>query len=94
VPLKNLKFVVIVGGAAKPAALDDTHYQAKFGSSNLNLRLIHELEQVGVDVAVCGRAVSEHNYDYGWIDSKIKVALSELSTVTMLQQEAYALLPQ
>jgi intracellular sulfur oxidation DsrE/DsrF family protein len=93
VPLKNLKFVAVIGGAATPTALDDTHYQAKFGTSNPNLRLIHELEQAGVDVVVCGQAVPEHDYDYGWIDSRIKVALSQLTTITVLQQEGYALMP-
>jgi intracellular sulfur oxidation DsrE/DsrF family protein len=94
VPLKNLKFVVIVGGAAAPAALDDAHYREKFGIPNPNLQLISELEQAGVHVAVCGQAVPEHHFDYNWIDPKIKVALSELTTVTVLQQQGYALLPQ
>lgn len=91
VPLKHLSFVAIVSGAATP--LDDAHYRAKFGVPNPNLPLIDELRQAGVDVAICGQAVAEHDFDYQWIDHKVTLALSGLTTVSVLEQRGYALLP-
>jgi intracellular sulfur oxidation DsrE/DsrF family protein len=46
-----------------------------------------------VDVAVCGQAVAEHDYAYDAVDSHVTLALSALTTVTVLEQKGYALLP-
>ncbi len=93
VPLSHLKFVAIAYGEATPLALDDAHYQAQFGSANPNLKLINLLRAAGVDVAVCGQAVAEHQFDYAWVDKSVTIALSGLTTVTLLQQEGYSLMP-
>lgn len=91
VPLDQLKFVVIVRGAV-PAVLDDAQYQKQFHTPNPNLKVIHELEANGVQVAVCGQAVAGWNEDYSWIDPSVKVALSGISTIVILQHEGYALM--
>lgn len=91
VPLDQLKFVVIVRGAV-PAVLDNQQYQKQFHTNNPNLKVIHELESAGVQVAVCGQAVAGWNEDYNWIDPSVKVALSGLSTIVILQHEGYALM--
>jgi intracellular sulfur oxidation DsrE/DsrF family protein len=46
-----------------------------------------------VDVAVCGQAVLESNYETSWISRDVTLALSALTTITLLQQEGYALMP-
>lgn len=89
----HLKFVAIAYGDATPLALDDAHYQAKFGTANPNLKLINLLRADGVDVAVCGQAVAEHQFDYSWVDKSVTIALSGLTTVTVLEQEGYSLMP-
>lgn len=93
VPLNHLKFVVIAVGGATPLALDDAAYKEKFGVANPNLPLIEQLRKHGVDVAVCGQAMAEHKFDYGWKDSHVTLALSGLTTVINLQQQGYALVP-
>ena len=93
VPLSHLKFVAVANGEATAFALDDTHYRAKFGTANPNLPLIVELRRAGIDVAVCGQAVAENQYDYSWIDESVTLSLSTLTTVTTLQQQGYALMP-
>jgi len=93
VPLKHLKFVVIMHGKAVPAVLDNAHYKEKFGVDNPNLKLIRELKAAGVTLAVCGQAVAGYKYDYSWVNPDIKVALSALSTIIVLQHEGYALFP-
>ncbi|WP_429289552.1 DsrE family protein [Paraburkholderia sp. CI3] len=93
VSLQNLQFIAIVSGAATPLALDDAHYREKFGVPNPNLPLIVKLRQAGIDVAVCAQAVAEHDFDENWIDQHLTLALSGLTTATVLQQQGYALLP-
>jgi len=94
VPLSHLKFVAIAAGPATPIALNDAQYRAKYGVANPNLAVIDQLRRAGVDIAVCAQAVAEHQFQYDWIDPRVTVALSGLTTVIDLQQQGYALMPQ
>jgi len=91
VPIDHLKFVAVAYGAATPLVLNDTQYRAAYGVANPNLPLIEKLRNAGVDVAVCGQAVAEHNFQYNWVDQHVTVALSGLTTVTTLEQQGYSL---
>jgi intracellular sulfur oxidation DsrE/DsrF family protein len=93
VSLSHLKFVAIAYGPATPIALDDAHYKIAFGVANPNLPVIVRLRKAGVDVAVCGQAVAEHQYQYEWIDPSVTVALSALTTITSLETQGYHLMP-
>ncbi|MEB2549372.1 DsrE family protein [Burkholderia gladioli] len=93
VPPSHLKFVAVTYGATTPSMLDDAHYRSAYGTANPNLPLIALLKRAGVTVAVCGQAVAEHHYDYGWISTDVTLALSGLTTVTTLETEGYALMP-
>ena len=93
VPLKHLHFVAVASGAATAIALDDVHYQKQYGTPNPNMPVIEQLRKAGVDIAVCGQAVAEHDYQYDWIDKRVTLALSSLTTITELQQKGYALMP-
>ena len=93
VPLQHLKFVAVAHGAATSIALDEAHYREQYGTANPNLPVIEELRKAGVDIAVCGQAVAEHHYAYEWIDSRVTLALSALTTIMDLQQQGYALTP-
>ncbi len=93
VPLKHLRLVAVASGGATALALDDTQYQKLFGTPNPNLPVIEQLCEAGVDIAVCGQAVAEHDYHYDWIDGRVTLALSSLTTISELQQKGYALVP-
>jgi intracellular sulfur oxidation DsrE/DsrF family protein len=93
VPLEHMKFVAVVSGPATAAVLDNEHYKQQFNVDNPNLALIHKLRTAGIDVAVCGQAVAEHKFDYAWISSDVTLALSALTTITVLQNQGYALVP-
>jgi intracellular sulfur oxidation DsrE/DsrF family protein len=93
VPISHLKFVAVANGAATATMLDDEHYKAKFGVANPNAALIHKLRAAGVDVAVCGQAVLESGFETAWISHDVTLALSALTTITVLQQQGYALMP-
>ena len=92
VPLSHLKFVAIVSGGATPLVMNNVQFRAAYGVDNPNLPLVAELRQAGVDVAVCGQAVAEHDIQYDWINPGITLALSGLTTVTTLEHQGYDLL--
>ncbi len=93
VPLDHLHFVAIAAGAATPIALNNNAYHQKFGVDNPNLVVVNELRSLGVDVAVCGQAMAEHQFAYDLIDPSVTLALSTLTTVTSLETEGYVLMP-
>jgi intracellular sulfur oxidation DsrE/DsrF family protein len=93
VPLSKLKFVAVASGSATSLALDDAHYRAQFGVPNPNLPLIAVLKKDGITIAVCGQAMAEHHFEYDWIDSRVTLSLSALTTITTLQQAGYAFMP-
>ena len=91
-PLDHLKFVAVLHGAATAAALDNAHYKQQFGVDNPNLEIIRKLRAAGTDVAVCGQAMAEHHFQYEWIAPNVTLALSALTTITVLENEGYALM--
>lgn len=93
VPKSQLKFVAIASGGATSLVMDNKHYRARYGVDNPNLKLIKELRQQGVDVAVCAQAVAEHHINYKWVSKDVTIALSGLTTDTILQHKGYALMP-
>lgn len=93
VPVSHLKLVAVAYGPATSVALNDTQYKAAYGVANPNLPVIAKLRKAGVDVAVCGQAVAEHNYQYEWVDPSVTVALSAIVTITTLEHGGYSLMP-
>ncbi|MGH8504532.1 MAG: DsrE family protein [Stenotrophobium sp.] len=93
VPLDHLKFVAVLYGSATAAALDNAHYKQKFGVGNPNLEIISKLRAAGFDVAVCGQAVAENHFQFDWVASNVTLALSGITTITILQHQGYALVP-
>jgi intracellular sulfur oxidation DsrE/DsrF family protein len=93
VALNHLKFVAVAYGPATALALNDEQYRKLYHVANPNLPVIAELRKAGIDVAVCGQAVAEHQYKYDWVDSHVTLALSALTTISVLQQQGYALVP-
>ncbi|MHB1862472.1 MAG: DsrE family protein [Gemmatimonadaceae bacterium] len=91
-PLSHLKFAVIIHGGATPIALDDKTFQAKFGHPNPDLAVIEALKKAGVELLVCGNALGDMQYTPAEVNPSVKVALSALSTLIILQNEGYALI--
>lgn len=91
VPLSHLKFVVVIHGPATPIALDAKTFQAKYGHANPNLEAIDALTKAGVEITVCGNALGEIQLTPDQINPNLKIALSALSTIVILQNQGYAL---
>ena len=90
VPVEELKFVVSVTGDATPAMLDNAHFKQFYGVDNPNLKLINQLDKLGVKVSVCDQSVALHDYPNDWIDKSVVHALSSPTTVSTLENQGYA----
>jgi len=93
VPVSHLHFVVVIHGPATPSVLDNTHYREKFNVDNPNVKLIGELEKVGVKVVVCGQALAGQNFPHDWVDPQVEITLAAISDVIILEQEGYVFFP-
>jgi intracellular sulfur oxidation DsrE/DsrF family protein len=93
VPPDHRKFVAVLHGDATAAALDNAHYRQQFGVDNPDLQIIRELRAAGVEIVVCGQAVAEHHFQYEWIASNVTLVLSAMTTITILENQGYGLMP-
>jgi intracellular sulfur oxidation DsrE/DsrF family protein len=92
VPLSHLRFDVIIHGPATPIALGAHTFEQIFHHPNPNLRIIRELRRAGVRIYVCGNALGDMHYTPAEVNPEIKVALSALTTLVLVQNEGYALM--
>jgi intracellular sulfur oxidation DsrE/DsrF family protein len=93
VPLDHLKFVAVLHGQAAAAALDAEHYKEHFKVDNPNVELIHKLRAAGVDVVVCGQAYLKQGFPTDGLNKDVHLALSALTTITLLETQGYVLMP-
>lgn len=92
VPLANAKFVIVFHGPAVDGILDDTHYKAKFGIVNPNLRALSELKKAGVLIYVCGQHLAGENIDPRVLSQDVTVASDALIVLMAYQNDGYALI--
>ncbi len=92
VPQDSLDIVLAVHGKATSAILEREAYEATFGCQNPNLPLVDALIAAGVTITVCGQSLKHEGILPHQVHSKVAIATSMLTTVTMHQQMGYHLL--
>lgn len=92
VPMKNLKFTVIIHAAATPIVMSKEAFAAKYNAQNPNLELIDTLSKAGVEILVCGNSLADRKFTPDEVNPQIKIAASALTTLIMKQNDGYALL--
>jgi intracellular sulfur oxidation DsrE/DsrF family protein len=92
VPRERAKFVIVFHGQAVDGILDDTHYKAKFGASNPNLKTIAEMKKQGVEFYVCGQYLAGEKIDPQTLAPEVTVAADALLVLMQYQNKGYALL--
>jgi len=93
VPPENLKVAVVVHGKATPLVLTDASYRRQFGKPNPNAALLTQLRQSGVELYVCGQALSHQGYVVADVHDDVRVSLSAMTKLVELQAAGYALIP-
>ena len=92
-PVENMDLAVVVHGAAWKSILNNDAYQARFEIDNPNLELVMKLHEAGVKFFICGQTMAFGKIQKSELASPVKVALSAMTMLTVLQSEGYALLP-
>ncbi len=93
VPPANLKVAVVVHGKATPLVLSDASYRRQFGKPNPDAALIAQLHRAGVQISVCGQALSHQGHVVTDVRDDVRVALSAMTKLVELQAAGFGLIP-
>ena len=93
VPVENMDLAIVVHGAAVKNLLNDDAYEARYKVENPNLELLTQLHDAGVSIYVCGQSTSFGGIEKNELADGVKLALSAMTMLTVLQSDGYALLP-
>lgn len=90
----QVKICVVLHGDATTIALDDAVYAAAHKSDrNPNLPLVRKLREAGVELVVCGQALTLKGYRSEQATKEAQVAVSGLTALVNRQQDGYAYIP-
>ena len=92
VPVANMDIAVVAHGPALKTLLSDEAYQTRYGIDNPNSELLEKLDAAGVDLYLCGQSMTFGGFEKSELASPVKVALSAMTMLTVLQSDGYALL--
>lgn len=93
VPLENMDIAVVLHGNALKGALSDAAYESRYQTKNPNLDLLQKLDAAGVKFYACGQSMHFRGFEKKELVSPVKVGLSAMTMLTVLQSDGYALLP-
>jgi intracellular sulfur oxidation DsrE/DsrF family protein len=93
VPVENMTVAVVLHGTALKNALSNSAYASRHGALNPNLDLISKLHEKGVAFYVCGQSMGFSGITKSDLASPVKVVLSSMTMLTVLQSDGYALIP-
>lgn len=88
----EMDVVAILHGPATAAALSPEAYDAHVGGTNPSLDLVRRLRELGVEVYVCGNALTGQGYTPAEVAEGVTLATSALAVLTTYQLRGYALL--
>lgn len=92
VPVKNLKPVMVVHGAAAMGLLKNEFYKEKYGVNNPNLDLLDALHTAGVPVILCGQTAGSKKLTKENLWPHTQFALSAMTALIQLQNDGYQLI--
>ncbi|OHV10041.1 hypothetical protein BH688_09910 [Kushneria phosphatilytica] len=87
---EHLDFVAILHGGSTRSVMTEKAYQQRFGVENPDTDIIAALEKAGVQVEVCGQALSRRNISEEMVNQQVDVTPSSLVTLAMYGQKGYA----
>ncbi len=93
VALENMDIAVVLHGNALKGALSDVAYESRYQTMNPNRDLMQKLDAAGVKFYACGQSMHFRGFEKKELVSMVKVGLSAMTMLTVLQSDGYALLP-
>jgi intracellular sulfur oxidation DsrE/DsrF family protein len=92
VPLKNLKFALVVHNKASKDIITNEAYQKKYGSDNPNQELIKALMDAGGQIIFCGQSSVSRGFPREDLIEGVQLSLSAMTALIQLQDEDYRLI--
>jgi len=90
----DVKITVVLHGEATKSVLSDSAWESRFQTAhNPNLPLIHLLQKAGVEVTVCGQALSYKKIARNEVADAVPVATAALTVVLNRQADGFAYVP-
>ena len=90
----EVRITVILHGDATLTALSTGAYAKKFQlDGNPNLLLFRKLKEAGVEILVCGQAISHKSVSPSEIAKEVDIAVSALTVNANRQMDGYAYVP-
>lgn len=90
---KKIELALVIHGTAGFDVLNNSAFQAKYGTNNPNHELLSLLLKNKVKIYVCGQSAAYHKIANSDLHSGVKMALSAMTTHAVLQQQGYTLNP-
>lgn len=91
---QDVTITIVLHGEATRSVLNDLAYKSRFEvKENPNLPLIRELQNAGVEVLVCGQALSYQGFPDGEVADGISIAAAALTVVINKQADGYSYVP-
>jgi intracellular sulfur oxidation DsrE/DsrF family protein len=92
VAVEEMDLAVVLHGAALKIGTNNDAYWARYDGDNPNLELLIKLHEAGVRFYACGQSMAFGGVEKGELARPVKVALSAMTMLTVLQSRGYALL--
>ena len=90
----DVKITVVLHGEATKSVLSDSAWESRFQTPhNPNLPLIQSLQKAGVEVTVCGQALSYKKFARNEVADAVPVATAALTVVLNRQADGFAYAP-
>jgi len=93
VKMKDMEIAVVVHGTATRDVLTHQAYEELYLEDNPTLELIEQLHSKGVKFYLCGQSLYFMKLTKAELAPQVNLALSAMTTSTMLQAEGYTLIP-
>jgi intracellular sulfur oxidation DsrE/DsrF family protein len=93
IPAGNLQLALVLHGTAAKDALSHEAYRARFGVENPNFELLQSLADAGVQGFLCGQTAKDQGIEGADLIRPVKIALSAMTALVVLQEEGYRLIP-
>ena len=92
VPLKQLKFALVVHGSASKDISSDETYLKRYGTTNPNRPLIEELIKAGGTIVLCGQSSSARKLPKEKLIEGVQLSLSAMTALIHFQDKDYRLI--
>ena len=88
-PQDKFHMAIVIHSSALDAFFSNAAYKEAYGKDNPNLKIIERMQELGVEMYVCGQNMAWRNLDKSQLAPGVKVALSAKTALVYFDHEGY-----